>query len=157
MGANQLRHRRPRHGDKRHWDKMFCAIQGERHDPWRAVDQDRNVLNILIQRRRDKKAAKKFSQMLLKRVRDVSRVILTDRLQNYGVAQREMLPAVQRAYATRKLSSVGMYVQLPGHSWDAITSQGRILGHRLRRKAVYYQIVKDIREIIDKEDSSRKV
>ena len=58
--ANQLRCRRPRPGDKWHLDAMFLPINGERHYLWRAVDQDDNVLDILVQSRRNKKAAKKF-------------------------------------------------------------------------------------------------
>jgi transposase-like protein len=48
-------------------DEVFLTIQGERHDLWRAVDQDGNTLDILVQRRRDKKAAKTFFRKLLKR------------------------------------------------------------------------------------------
>ena len=44
---------------------MFLTIKGERHYLWRAVDQDGNVVDILVQRRRDKKAAKKFFRKLL--------------------------------------------------------------------------------------------
>jgi putative transposase len=58
--ANQLRRRHPRPGDKWHMDEVFLTIKGEFHYLWRAVDQDGNVLDILVQRRRDKKAAKKF-------------------------------------------------------------------------------------------------
>ena len=58
--ANQLRRRRPWPGDKWHLDEVFLTIKGERHYLWRAVDQDGNVLDILVQRRRDKQAAKKF-------------------------------------------------------------------------------------------------
>jgi putative transposase len=58
--ANALRRRRPRPGDKWHLDEVFLTINGERHYLWRAVDQDGHVLDILVQRRRDKKAAKKF-------------------------------------------------------------------------------------------------
>ena len=64
--ANQLRHRRPRPGDKWHLDEVFLTINGERHYLWRAVDQDDNVLDILVQSRRNKKAAKKFFRKLLK-------------------------------------------------------------------------------------------
>jgi len=55
--ANQLRRRRPRPGDKWHLDEVFLAIKGEHHYLWRAVDQEGNVLDILVQRRRDKRAA----------------------------------------------------------------------------------------------------
>lgn len=50
--ANQLRRRRPRPGDKWHLDEMFLSIKGEQPYLWRAVDQDGNVLDILVQRRR---------------------------------------------------------------------------------------------------------
>jgi putative transposase len=50
--ANELRHRRPRPGDKWHLDEVFLTINGERHYLWRAVDQDGNILDILVQRRR---------------------------------------------------------------------------------------------------------
>src|SRR5882672_3110204 len=65
--ANQLRRRRPRPGDKWHMDEVFLTIKGERQYLWRAVDQNGNVLDILVQRRRDKRAAKKFFRKLLKR------------------------------------------------------------------------------------------
>jgi putative transposase len=82
--ANQLRRRRPRPGDKWYLDEMFLTIKGEHHYLWRAVDQDGNVLDILVQRRRDKQAAKKFSRKLLKgnhkyntgRIRDERKALL---------------------------------------------------------------------------------
>ena len=47
--ANALRRRRPRPGDKWHLDEVFIAINGVQHYLWRAVDQDGNVLDILVQ------------------------------------------------------------------------------------------------------------
>ena len=93
--ANQLRRRRPRPGDKWHIDEVFLTIKGERHYLWRAVDQDGNVLDILVQRRRDKRAAKKFFRKLLKGLTYVPRVIITDKLKSYGAAKREILPGVE--------------------------------------------------------------
>ena len=93
--ANQLRHRRPQPGDKWHLDEVFLTIQGERHYLWRAVDQDGHVLDILMQRRRHKAAAKKFFRRLLKGLRYVPRVMITDKLKSYGVAKRELLPGVE--------------------------------------------------------------
>jgi putative transposase len=55
--ANQLRRRRPQPGDKWQMDETFLTIKGEHHYFWRAVDQDGTVLDILVQRRRDKQAA----------------------------------------------------------------------------------------------------
>jgi putative transposase len=93
--ANQLRHRRPRPGDKWHLDEVFLTINGQRHYLWRAVDQDGHILDILVQRRRDKQAAKRFFRKLLKGLTYVPRVIITDRLKSYGAALRESLPSVE--------------------------------------------------------------
>lgn len=63
--ANQLRRRRPRPRDKWHLDEVFLTIEGEHRYLWRAVDQGGNILDILVQRLRDKRAAKKFFRKLL--------------------------------------------------------------------------------------------
>ncbi|MGH8069288.1 MAG: IS6 family transposase [Candidatus Entotheonellia bacterium] len=93
--ANQLRSRRPLRGDKWHLDEVFLTIRGERHYLWRAVDQDGHVLDILVQSRRDKKAATKFFRKLLKRCQCAPRIIITDKLKSYGAAKRELLPGVE--------------------------------------------------------------
>ena len=69
--ANGLRRRRPRPGDKWHLDEVFVRINGERKYLWRAVDQDGNVLDILVQSRRDKAAARRFFRRLMKTTRAV--------------------------------------------------------------------------------------
>src|SRR3954452_24161055 len=74
---------------------MCLAIKGEHHYLWRAVDQDGNVLDILVQRRRDKRAAKKFFRKLLKGLTYLPRGIITDKLKSYGAATRELLPGVE--------------------------------------------------------------
>jgi putative transposase len=61
---------------------------------WRAVDQDGNVLAILVQSRRNKKAAQRFFRKLLKGLHSVPRVIITDKLKSYRVAKRDILPGV---------------------------------------------------------------
>jgi putative transposase len=93
--ANRLRRRRPRPGDTWYLDEVFLTINGKRHYLWRAVDQDDNVLDILVQSRRNKQAAKKFFRQLLKGLTSVPRVIITDQLQSYGAAKRESLPGVE--------------------------------------------------------------
>jgi putative transposase len=93
--ANQLRRRRPQPGDKWHLDEVFLTIKGERHYLWRAVDQDGTVLDILVQSRRNKQAAKKFFRKLLKGCQYMPRVIITDQLKSYGAAKRELLPGVE--------------------------------------------------------------
>src|SRR3979490_2688234 len=93
--AKRLRRRRPRPGDKWYLDEVFIRIQGVQHYLWRAVDQDGIVLDILVQPRRDAKAAKRFFRRLLKGLQYVPRVIVTDKLQSYGVAHRQLLPKVE--------------------------------------------------------------
>ena len=93
--ANEWRRPRPRCGDTWYLDEVFLTIGGRRHDLWPAVDQDGNVLAILVQSQRNKKAAQRFVRKLLKGVHDVARVIITDRLKRYGAAKREILPGVE--------------------------------------------------------------
>jgi putative transposase len=76
-------------------DEVFLIINGERHYLWRAVDQDGNILDILVQRRRDKHAAKKFFRKLLKGLAYVPRVLITDKLKSYGAAKRDILPGLE--------------------------------------------------------------
>ena len=69
-------------------------INGITHYLWRAVDQHGNVLDVLVQSRRNAKAAKRFFGKLLKGVRYVPRVLVTDELASYQVAHRELMPSV---------------------------------------------------------------
>jgi putative transposase len=93
--ANEVRRRLPRPGDKWHLDEMYLKINGKLHYLWRAVDQDGQVLDILLQTRRDKQAAKRFFKKLLKGLRYVPRVVVTDKLRSYGAALKEILPSVE--------------------------------------------------------------
>jgi putative transposase len=140
--ANALRHRRPRPGDKWHLDEVFLNIHGERHYLWRAVDQDGHVLDILVQRRRDKHAAKKFFRKLLKGLTYVPRVIITDQLKSYGAAKREILPSVehrQHRYLnnraenshqpTRQRERRLQRFKSPGHAQRFLSAYGPIAQH----------------------------
>lgn len=91
--ANDLR-RRPQPGDRWHIDEVFIKIGGRMHYLWRAVDQDGEVLGILVQRHRNKKAAKNSHAALLKDLRYVPRVIVTDKLRSYSAAKAEIIPGV---------------------------------------------------------------
>ncbi|MEU2135342.1 IS6 family transposase [Streptomyces sp. NPDC018352] len=93
--ANGLRRKRPGHGDKRHLDEVFIRINGELKYLWRAVDADGNVLDILLQNRRDKAAARRSFHRLLKTTRSVPGVVVTDKLRSYGAAHREVMPSVE--------------------------------------------------------------
>jgi putative transposase len=140
--ANQLRRRRPRPGDKWHLDEVFLTINGERHYLRRAVDQDGHVLDILVQRRRDTKAAKKFFRKLLKGLTYIPRVMVTDKLKSYSAAKREVLPSVehrQHRYLnnraensrqpTRQRERRMQGFKSPGHAQRFLAAYGPIAQH----------------------------
>jgi putative transposase len=91
--ANRIRRRGPRRGDKWHLDEVVIA--DKRHWPWRAVDQKDFVLDVLVQSRRHKKAAKRLFRKLLKKQERAPRVLITDKLKSYAAAKREIMPGVE--------------------------------------------------------------
>ena len=93
--ANQIRRRLPRAGDKWHMDEVVITISGVKHWLWRAVDQTGRVLDILVQSRRDTRAAKRLMRKLLKRQCRAPRVMITDKLASYGAARGEGMPSVE--------------------------------------------------------------
>lgn len=92
--ARKLKRRQGRLGDAWHLDEVFVTIQGRRQYLRRAVDQDGDVIDILVQPRRDRKAAKRFFRKLLKGQGRVPRRLITDKLRSYSAAQREVMPSV---------------------------------------------------------------
>jgi putative transposase len=93
--ANQIRRKLPDPGDKWHLDEVCLMISGTKHWLWRAVDQDGFVLDVLVQSRRDKKAAKRLLRKLLKRQTRVPRVMITDKLASYTAAKADVMPSVE--------------------------------------------------------------
>jgi len=90
--VRRLKKKHQRYGDTFYIDEVFVKIDGKQHYLWRAVDQDGEVVDVFLQRRRDGKAAKRFFQRLLKAHGNVPRKIVTDKLKSYGVAHRELIP-----------------------------------------------------------------
>src|SRR5918998_536070 len=93
--ARTLKQRRPQPGDKWFLDEVFVRIRGKLHYLWRAVDQHGNVLDVLVQSRRNTKAAKRFFHKLLKGLCYVPRVMVTNKLGSYAAAKREIVPSVE--------------------------------------------------------------
>src|SRR3954462_6368736 len=93
--ANRIRRRLPQAGDKWHLDEVAIKIAGVQHWLWRAVDQNGMVLDVLVQSRRDKQAAKRLLRKLLKRQCRTPRVMVTDKLPSYGAAKREVMAGVE--------------------------------------------------------------
>jgi putative transposase len=93
--AKQIRRRLPTPGGKWHLDEVAISIAGRKHWLWRAVDQHGVVFDILVQSRRNAKAAKRLLRKLLKKQGIAPRVMITDKLPSYGAAKREIMPSVE--------------------------------------------------------------
>ena len=90
--ARRLRRKHQGFGDTFFIDEVFVKIQGKQHYLCRAVDQDGEVVDVFLQKRRDGKAAKRFFKRLLHNHQGEPRKIVTDKLGSYGVAHRELIP-----------------------------------------------------------------
>ncbi len=90
--AARLKKKHQGYGDTFFIDEVFIKIDGKQHYLWRAVDQDGEVIDVYLQKRRDGVAAKRFFNRLLKKYRNEPRKIVTDKLRSYGVAHRELIP-----------------------------------------------------------------
>jgi transposase-like protein len=88
--AGKLRRLRPRPDDRWHLDEVFISINGRRMYLWRAVDGEGEVLDILVQSRRSKKAALKLMRKLLKKQGYAPINVVTDKLPSYGAALRDL-------------------------------------------------------------------
>ena len=92
--ARRLKRREGRLGDRWHLDELFVTMQGERQYLWRAVDQDGDVIDILVQPRRNRRAAERFFRKLLKGQGSEPRRLVTDKLRSYSAAHRAIMPSV---------------------------------------------------------------
>jgi putative transposase len=92
--AAKVRRDRPRPGDKRHIDEVVIVINGKKQWLWRAVDTNGDVLDILVQSRRNTTAALRFFRKLF-RVWGQPRVIITDKLRSYGAALASLASGVK--------------------------------------------------------------
>ncbi len=87
-------------GDTWYLDELFVTIRGQRQYLWRAVDQDGDVIDILVQPRRDRHAAARFFRKLLKGQGRGPRRLITDKLGSYATAHRTVMPSV--VHSTRQ-------------------------------------------------------
>jgi putative transposase len=93
--ANRIRRRSGRFGDKWHLDEVVVSIAGRKQWLWRAVDQDGFVLDVLVQSRRNAKAAKRLMRKLLQKQGRSPRVMITGKLRSYAAAKRQIMPGVE--------------------------------------------------------------
>jgi putative transposase len=100
--ARRLRQRRPRPSDRWHVDEMVVRIGGERMYLWRAVDDEGEVLDMLVQRRRDSRSALRLMRKLLKKHGFAPKLLVTDKLRSYGAALRRLRLTCRHEQGLRK-------------------------------------------------------
>ena len=145
--ANQLRRHRPRPGDNWRCDEVVLAIHGQRHDLWRAVDQDGHVLDILVPSRRHTRAAKTFVKKLRKALPYVPRVLITDQLKSDAATGEVMSGVEHRQHRSRENRCEHLHrptrarerrlqrCKSPGHAQRLLPAYGPIAQHfRPRRQ-----------------------
>src|SRR5947199_937307 len=88
--ARRLRQRRPRPSNRWHLDEMVVRIAGKRTYLWRAVDHEGEILDMLVQRRRDTRAALRLMRKPLKKQGFVPKLLVTDKLRSYASAFRRL-------------------------------------------------------------------
>jgi putative transposase len=87
--ARGLRRRRPRPSNRWHLDEMVVRIAGRQMYLWRAVDHEGEVLDMLVQRRRDSEAALRLMRKLLKKQGFAPKLLVTYKLRSYASAFRQ--------------------------------------------------------------------
>jgi putative transposase len=102
MFARNLRRLRPRPTGRWHLDEMVVSIQGRRMYLWRAVDSEGEVLDLLVQAKRDTKAALRLMRKLLKKQGCAPDELVTDKLGSYGAARRELGLSARHEQGLRK-------------------------------------------------------
>ena len=103
--ARRIRKSSGPRGDCWFLDEVTVSIQGQRRYLWRAVDQDGDVIEILVQKRKDTRAAERFFTKLLKSQSQTPLEFTTDRLGSYRAAKRQVMPSVphcQDRYANNR-------------------------------------------------------
>src|SRR3954463_8772460 len=100
--ARNLRRQRPRPTGTWHLDEMVVSIQGRRTYLWRAVDSEGEVLDLLVQSKRDTKAALRLMRKLLKKQGYAPDQLVTDKLGSYGAARRELGLTARHEQGLRK-------------------------------------------------------
>jgi len=149
--ARRLRKRRGPGGDRWFLDEVTVSIRGEHQSLWRAVDQDGDVLDILVQSRKDTRAAKRFFRKLLKGQRRIPNELITDKLRSYAAAKREMMPCIvhcqiksanNRAEVSREQERQLRGVASPAQAQRFLSVHGRVhnlfrVGRHLLRAANY--------------------
>jgi putative transposase len=137
--ARELRRRRPRPTARWHLDEMAVIISGRQFWLWRAVDDEGEVLDLLVQRRRDKAAAVKLIRKLLKKQGFAPEVLVTDKLRSYGAAKSEIRLAAQGLRKNNRAENSHLPVRRRERKMQRFKSPGSAVPVRSRRRPQYVQ------------------
>jgi putative transposase len=155
--AKRLKKKLPSPGDKVHIDEVRVVINGEVYWLWRAVDRDGDEIDILLQKRRNAKAAMRFFKRLLLKLGKAPRVLVTDKLRSYRKAKRILLPNTEHRshkrlnnrienshQPTREKERQMRKFKSPGSAQRFLSSMGKILnlfkvGRYKHQASVYRQ------------------
>ena len=142
--ANQIRRRLPASGDKWHLDEVAISIAGKKHWLWRAVP----VLDILVQGRRNAKAAKRLLRKLLKKQGTAPRVMITDKLASYAAAKRMVMPGIEHRQH-RGLNNRAENSHQPTRRRERIMQRFKSAGQAKRFLSVHDQVANLFRRPAD--------
>jgi len=154
--ANQIRRRLPAPGDKWHLDEVAISIAGKKHWLWRAVDQHGAVLDILVQIRRNAKAANRLLRKLLKKQGVAPRVMITDKLASYGAAKREIMPGVEHRQH-RGLNNRAENSHQPTRRRERVMKRFKSAGRAQRFLSVHDQVANLFRHLANTSAADRRL
>jgi putative transposase len=120
-------------------DEVFCKVNGELVYLWRAVDQDGDTLDVLVQKRRNAKAAKRFLRKLLKGLSYSPRRMVTDKLSSYAAARADIMPGVEHRSGAR-LNNRAENSHQPTRERERRMRRFKSIGHAQRFLSVHGQV-----------------
>src|SRR5436190_11898070 len=127
--ARKLRQGRPRPSARWHLDEMVVRIAGRRMYLWRAVDHEGEVLDLLVQRRRDTKAALRLMRKLLKKQGFAPKLLITDKLGSYGSAFRQLRLTCPHDRGLRRTIAPKTLIKSCGDESARCSASNRLASH----------------------------
>ena len=146
--ARTLRKRRGRLGDQWYLDEVsIVTVNGEKGYLWRAVDQDSQVIDVLVQKRKNQKAALRFFRKMLKHQGQAPRKLTTDKLPSYAAAKKELMPDVPHCrdrYANNRAEASHRSTREQEHQMKRFKSPGQAQRNAAQRFLVVHSQVHNL-------------
>jgi len=137
--ARRIRSTALARGDKWHLDEVVVTINGRKHWLWRAVDQHGAVLDVLVQSRRDRHAARRLMRKLLRKHGRAPRVLITDKLRSYAAANRDLGLKVEHRQH-KGLNNQAENSHQPTRVREKVMRRFKSAGHLQRFASVHDQV-----------------